>query len=96
MSQLEEVFLDHKNNKIISLSVDLSKNFCKIVRAGKDLSSYKNKNLFDLFPLIFKEYQINLFLKSIKENFNINNEQNIIINYDNIAKEEEIISKMKI
>ena len=83
LSQLEEIFLDHKNNKIISLSVDLSKNFCKIVRAGKDLSSYKNKNLFDLFPLIFKEYQINLFLKSIKENFNINDEQNIIINYDN-------------
>ena len=84
LPQLEEVFHDHKNDKIISLSLDLSNNLCKIVRAGKELSSYKDNNLFDLFPLTFKEYQINLFLKTIKEDFDINNdEKDIFNNYNN-------------
>ena len=62
----------NKMDKAISLSVNLTNNNCKIIRAGKDLSFYKNNNLFDLFPLIFKEYQINLFLYSILDNFDKN------------------------
>ena len=70
---LEDIFKYNstKVDKIISLSVNLTNNNCKIIRAGKDLSSYKNNNFFDLFPLIFKEYQINLFLSKIMENFDI-------------------------
>ena len=90
LPQLEEVFNDHKNDKIISLSVDLSNNICKIVRAGKELSSYKDNNLFDLFPLTFKEYQINLFLKSVKENFDINNDEKTIFNNYNYNKRRSI------
>ena len=65
----EDIFNTNKINKIITLSLDLTKKSCKIIRAGKDLYSYINKDLFDLFPLIFKEYQINLFMSSILNNF---------------------------
>ena len=33
------------------------------------MSSNLNNNLFDLFPLIFQQYQINLFLSTILYNF---------------------------
>ena len=71
---LEDIFRYNSNkiDKAISLLVNLTNNSCKIIRAGKDLSFYKNNNLFDLFPLIFKEYQINLFLYSILDNFDKN------------------------
>ena len=67
----EDIFynISNKKNKLISLLVDLNNKTCKILRAGKGLNSHINKNLFDLFPLIFKKYQINLFMKSIFENF---------------------------
>jgi len=68
---LEDIFLNNnKNDKIISLSMNLLNNKCTIIRAGKDLSIYKNLNLFELFPLVFKEFQINFFLYSILNNFN--------------------------
>ena len=71
---LEDIFHNNSNkiDKIISLAINLTNNNCKIIRVGKDLFSYKNNNLFDLFPLIFKEYQIKLFLTSILNNFDIN------------------------
>ena len=60
---LEDIFLNNnnRNDKIISLSMNLTNNNCTIIRAGKDLSIYKNLNLFELFPLVFKEFQINFF-----------------------------------
>ena len=73
----EDVFIYNSNkiNKIISLALDITNNSCKIIRAGKDLYSYINTDLFDLFPLIFKQYQINKFLSSIFE-MGLNKEKN--------------------
>ena len=75
---LEDIFHNNSNkiNKIITLSLTLTNRTCKIIRAGKGLSSYINNNLFDLFPLIFKQYQINLFMSTIFQNFkNENNKE---------------------
>ena len=70
--QLEDIFYNNsKNDKIISLSFNLNNNDCKIIRAGKDLYSYVNYNLFDIFPLAFKEYQKNHFLSTIFNSFDI-------------------------
>ena len=68
---LEEVFHNNinKNNKIISLALNLTNKDCRIIRAGKGLHSYIDSNLFDLFPLIFKKYQIDLFMSNILESF---------------------------
>ena len=77
IQQIEDVFANNiKNDRIISLSMNLISNNCIIIRAGKDLSFYKNNNLFDLFPLIFKEYQINLFLSNILNEFDKSKEKN--------------------
>ena len=74
--QLEDIFLNNtKADKIISLLIDLSNNNCKILRAGKELSIYKDNDLFNLFPLIFKEYQINLFFSTIIKNFDISKQK---------------------
>ena len=64
---LEDIFYNNSNkiNKIISLSVEIINKTCKIIRAGKGLYSDLNNNLFDLFPLVFKEYQIDLFMDRI-------------------------------
>jgi len=64
---LEDIFYNNSNkiNKIISLSVEIANKTCKIIRAGKGLYSDLNSNLFDLFPLVFKEYQIDLFMERI-------------------------------
>ena len=69
----------NKNTKIISLALYLTNKKCQIIRAGEDLYQNLNPNLFDLFPLILKQYQINLFLKNIldddkisKNNYNNN------------------------
>jgi hypothetical protein len=77
LPQLEDIFLNNtKADKIISLLIDLSNNNCKILRAGKELSTYKDSDLFNLFPLIFKEYQINLFFSTIFKNFDISKQKN--------------------
>ena len=65
IQSLEDLFYNNKINRIISLSVDLIYQKCKIIRAGKSLCSHINDNLFDLFPLIFKQYQINMFMSNI-------------------------------
>jgi hypothetical protein len=69
----------NKNNNIISLALNLTNKSCKILRAGKGLYSYINNNLFDLFPLIFKQYQINLFMSCILENFESNIKKGTLI-----------------
>ena len=73
---LEDIFYNNSNkiNKTISLSLKITNKTCKIIRAGKGLYSDLNANLFDLFPLAFKEYQINLFM-------------NRILNFDNMSNE---------
>jgi len=78
---LEDIMHNHsnKNNKLISLGIDLINKKCKIIRAGKGMSSYVNINLFDLFPLIFKQFQINNFIFIIMDNF----EKNINFNDSN-------------
>ena len=75
---LEDIFHNNSNkiNKLISLSLDLTNNNCFIMRAGKGLFSNINKNLFDLFPLIFKQYQINHFISKILENFEKEKKEN--------------------
>ena len=72
---LEDIFYNNSNkiNKIISLSVEITNKTCKIIRAGKGLYSDLNSNLFDLFPLVFKEYQIGLFMDSILKFENMSN-----------------------
>ena len=79
IQQLDSIFsYKSKNDNIISLSFNLNNQNCKIIRAGKDLYSYVNNNLFDIFPLIFKEYQIDNFISTILNNFNetLNKENN--------------------
>mgnify|MGYP003571295802 CR=1 FL=1 len=72
---LEDIFYNNSNkiNKIISLSVEIANKTCKIIRAGKGLYSDLNANLFDLFPLVFKEYQIDLFMDRILKFENMSN-----------------------
>ena len=88
---LEDIFnLNNRNNNIITLEVDLMDYNCKIIRAGKGLYSYINKNLYDLFPIHFKQYQMNIFWNSLFNGFNIENfdlnDNNIKINSNNIKK----------
>ena len=88
----EDIFHNNSNkiNKIITLSVDLTKTNCKILRAGKGLSSYVDTDLFDLFPLIFKEYQIKLFMSNILQNYESNENKedinNINLKYEKYTK----------
>ena len=69
---LEDVFVNNlgKHDKKISLALTLNKKECKIIRAGKGLSSLINENLFELFPIEFKQYQTDLFTQSVLNNFN--------------------------
>ena len=71
IQSFEDVFSNnsYKINRIISLAFDIINKSCIIIRAGKEIYSYINNNLFDLFPLVFKEYQINLFMSSIFEKY---------------------------
>ena len=93
---LEDIFYNNNINKIISLSVNLINGECNIIRVGKDLSSHINQNLFDLFPIIFKDYQINLFLSSIFDRFdNYLNEQTIAYqNTNSSITNNNIIKKL--
>lgn len=89
---LEDIFLNNnKNDKIISLSMNLTNNNCIIIRAGRDLSIYKNLNLFELFPLVFKEFQINFFLCSVLNNFNMEDKKEALISNNN--KENKTLNK---
>ena len=66
--------------------VNLNNKNCKIIRVGKGLSSQLNNNLFYLYPLIFQQYQINLFISKILTNFDkfLNKDKNDEINHSNI------------
>ena len=92
LQPLEDIFNNNKNNNIITLEVDLINYNCKIIRAGKGLYCYVNNNLYDLFPQNFKQCQINIFLNSIFNGFN--NEDEINIENDN-KKTNNINKKWK-
>ena len=74
---LDDIFFNniHINDKVITLAINLTNNNCKIIRAGKSLFQYKDNNLFDLFPLILKDYQVKLFLSKIFRSFNRDNKK---------------------
>ena len=68
---LEDIFHNNINkiNKTISLLLNITNKTCTIIRAGKGMNSFINYNLFDLFPLSFKQYQTNVFISNVLENF---------------------------
>jgi len=77
---LEEILnISNKNNNVITLEIDLYEYNCLIIRAGKGLSSYISYNLYDLFPNVFKQHQIDIFLNSLFNGYN-NEQQNADIN----------------
>ena len=93
MQPLEDIFNNtNKNNNIITLEVDLINYNCKIIRAGKWLYLYINKNLYDLFPQIFKQHQINAFLHAIFTGFNNEEEKN----NENDDKKKNITKKGRV
>ena len=69
---LDKIIYTEKIEKIISLSLNLSNKECKIIRAGRDLYHYKNYNLLDLIPLVFRDYFGKIFISQIIDYFNIN------------------------
>ena len=69
---LDKLIYTDKMEKIISLSLNLSNKECKIIRAGKELYRYKNYNLLDLIPLIFRDYFGKIFISKILDYFNSN------------------------
>ena len=65
---LEDFFSESvKNVNKITLEFDVVLNDCKIIRSGKNLFPYKNKNLYELFPFEFRQIQTKLFLEKIKK-----------------------------
>lgn len=62
--------LSENDNNMITLEFDILDFNCKIIRAGKDLISYINFNLYDLFPPFLKQLQKNLFINLIFTGFN--------------------------
>ena len=70
---LEDNFINtDKIERIISLALNLANKSCKIVRAGRDLYNYRDQNLFDLIPLIFKDFLQKVFISKILDHFNSN------------------------
>ena len=105
IQSLEDLFYNNKINRIISLSVDLIYQKCKIIRAGKSLCSHINDNLFDLFPLIFKQYQINMFMSNIlnfesktnkEKNSSIISSKNINKDFSRKMSKKDIRANLKI
>ena len=94
IQSLEDLFYNSKINRIISLSVDLIYQKCKIIRAGKSLCSHINDNLFDLFPLIFKQYQINLFMSNILNFENKKNKEKSSSIYNSKATNKDFSRKL--
>ena len=66
---------NHKNNKQITLEINIQTFYVKIIRAGGQFNKYENNNFFDFFPSIFKNNQINEMKNSILHS----NENNIYI-----------------
>ena len=103
---LEELSTNnYKNYRQITLEINMKNFVIKIIRAGGDINKYENNNFFDLFPNIFKNYQIkemkNILIHS-NENpkFQLNNNKKITknkgkekgkqyINFDIIIEEKE-------
>ena len=78
IQSLEDLFHNnsYKINRIITLSIDIINKKSKIIRAGKDLYSYINYDFFNLFPLVFKKYQIEYIISVILENDNVKEKNN--------------------
>ena len=75
----------------ITLKFDLFTYNTHIIRTGKELSSYLNYNLYDLFPNIFKQHQTKLFIDLILNGFNdkIDEKDNKNKNYANKKKKNK-------
>ena len=73
---LEDFTENYGEKNYITLKFNLINNNCEIIRAGKDLFTYLNYNLYDLFPYILKEYQINLFINLVLNGFHDKVENN--------------------
>ena len=87
---LEEILnISNKNNNVITLEVDLCEYNCLIIRAGKGLSSYISHNLYDLFPNVFKQHQIDIFLHSLFNGYNNEQEYIDLNEKTNIKKKEK-------
>jgi len=71
-SSLNFSIVVHSNLLSVLLSLNLVNCYSKIVRAGKDLYCYRDNNLFDLIPLIFKDYLQKVFITKISSHFNSN------------------------
>ena len=60
LNLLEELInKNNKNNKQITLEINISSFYVKIIRAGGEINKYENNNFFNFFPSNFKNKQIN-------------------------------------
>ena len=94
-SQLSKELIDNEsinNNSYITLKFDLLTYTFHIIRIGKELSSYLNYNLYDLFPPVLKQHQIDLFINLIFNGFDDKHEN---INDESDMSDKNIFSKQK-
>ena len=79
LSQYEDslnLLFEHSNK--ITLKFNLITNEILMIQAGKDLYEYLNQNLVNIFPITFRQYQIDIFkrelMKELKKESDIENE----------------------
>ena len=58
--------MNSKNNKQITLEIDIQNYKVKIIRAGGYMNKYENNNLFEFFPLIFNYFNLLVIHNQIK------------------------------
>ena len=103
-NQLLEDFSENSNkneNSKITLRFNLLDYNLYIIRVGKELFSYLNNNLYELFPIVLKNYQIEIFRNLIFNGFNdkhenieeMNDDKNIFIKKKKL-KNEFITTKL--
>ena len=72
------LLFEHSNK--ITLKFNLITNEILMIQAGKDLYQYLNKNLVNLFPITFRQYQIDIFkkelMKELKRESQIDDDEN--------------------
>ena len=88
-------------NSYISLKFDLLSYTFHIIRISKEISSYLNYNLYDLFPPVLKQHQINIFTnlifngyKELGHNLEVNDSNKNIFSKKKIIQNEFIESKL--
>ena len=70
LSVLEDLINNNnKNSRQITLEINIQNFKAKIIRGGGYINRYENSNLFDIFPTIFKSYQM-IEMKKILLNSN--------------------------